>query len=122
MQHLLRLIERRQYDTIYHEHFQYYTLLTLIRALRSGGLEVVDVEETRHPRWLHRAFARPVEVAGPASEAVRRVLAEERAAGLDTVAGHAGFAHAVLQIKRDLLGFLIEASREGRRRRLRSSG
>ncbi|SDI99530.1 Methyltransferase domain-containing protein [Frankineae bacterium MT45] len=114
VQHLLRLIERRQYDTIYHEHFQYYTLLTLIQALRSGGLEVVDVEELSTHGGSIRAFARPIEVAGEPSDAVRQLLAEERAAGLDTVAGHAGFAQAVLQIKRDLLGFLIDASRAGK--------
>lgn len=114
VQHLLRLIERRQYDTIYHEHFQYYTVLTLIRALRSGGLEVVDVEEVSTHGGSVRVFARPVEIAGEPSAAVRRVLDEEEAAALHSVEGHAGFAKDVLRIKSDLLQFLIGAAREGK--------
>ena len=50
--HLLRLIERRQYDTIYHEHFSYLSLLTASRALETAGLRVVDVEELEHARRL----------------------------------------------------------------------
>ena len=62
--HLLRLIERRQYDTIYHEHYSYLSLLTSSRALASGGLRVVDVEElTTHGGSL-RVLARPAESAG----------------------------------------------------------
>ncbi len=50
--HLLRLIERRQYDTIYHEHYSYLSLLTSSRALATAGLRVVDVDELGHPRRL----------------------------------------------------------------------
>ena len=50
--HLLRLIERRQYDTIYHEHYSYLSLLTASRALETAGLRVVDVEELEHARRL----------------------------------------------------------------------
>jgi len=112
--HLLRLIEQNQYDTIYHEHFQYYTMLTAIRALARGGLAVVDVEELRSHGGSLRVYARPHAAAGAPSDAVRAVLAAEQAVGLDTVAGHDGFAASVLNIKRDLLDFLITASREGR--------
>ncbi|HSV64485.1 MAG TPA: class I SAM-dependent methyltransferase [Mycobacteriales bacterium] len=114
VQHLMRLIERRQYDTIYHEHFQYYTLLTIGRALASGGLAVVDVQELPTHGGSIRVYARPVESAGPASAAVAAMLAEEAARGLSTLDGHAGFADAVLRIKCDLLDFLITASRAGR--------
>ncbi len=114
VQHLLRLIERNQYDTIYHEHFQYYTVLTIMRALRSGGLELVDVDELPTHGGSIRAYARPAAVAGPPSEAVLRLLEEEAVAGLDTVEGHAGFATAVSQIRNDVLDFLITAAREGK--------
>jgi len=114
VQHLLRLIERNQYDTIYHEHFQYYTVLTIMRALRSGGLELVDVEELPTHGGSIRAYARPAAVAGEPSEAVARLLAEEEVAGLDTVQGHAGFAGAVSRIRNDVLDFLITAAREGK--------
>jgi 2-polyprenyl-3-methyl-5-hydroxy-6-metoxy-1,4-benzoquinol methylase len=112
--HLLRLIERRQYDTIYHEHFSYLSLLTSTRALATAGLRVVDVDELGTHGGSLRIYARPEENGGEPTEQVKAVLAAEEAAGLHTVAGHEGFAPAVLKIKSDLLGFLLAAAREGR--------
>ena len=112
--HLLRLIERRQYDTIYHEHYQYLSLLTSSRALETAGLRVVDVDELDTHGGSLRVYAKPEESAGEPAERVKAVLAEEEAAGLHTVEGHEGFAPAVLTIKSDLLGFLLTAAREGR--------
>ncbi len=112
--HLLRLIERRQYDTIYHEHYQYLTLLTAARALATGGLTVVDVEELSTHGGSLRVHARPAEAAGEPSSNVKAVLAAEEAAGLHSVAGHAGFAEAVFGIKRDLVTFLLGARAEGK--------
>src|SRR5215813_1501116 len=112
--HLLRLIERRQYDTIYHEHFSYLTLLTASRVLETGGLRVVDVEELSTHGGSLRVHARPAEAAGEASERVKAVLALEESAGLHAVEGHAGFAADVLKIKSDLLTFLIGAAAEGK--------
>jgi C-methyltransferase C-terminal domain/Putative zinc binding domain/Methyltransferase domain len=111
--HLLRLIERRQYDTIYHEHFSYLSLLTSSRALGVAGLRVVDVDELDTHGGSLRVYARPVESAGEPSTRVKAVLDAEEAAGLHTVAGHAGFAREVMKIKSDLLGFLLTASAEG---------
>src|SRR6201996_2324554 len=112
--HLLRLIERRQYDTIYHEHYQYYSLLTASRALETAGLRVIDVDELSTHGGSLRVYARPVEAAGEPAAQVKAVLAEEEAAGLHTVAGHEGFAREVLQIKSDLLGFLLQAVADGK--------
>ncbi len=112
--HLLRLIERRQYDTIYHEHFSYLSLLTSSRALATAGLRVVDVDELSTHGGSLRIYARPAEGAGEPSTRVKAVLEAEEYAGLNTVAGHLGFASQVLQIKSDLLGFLLDAARRGR--------
>src|ERR1700733_4993750 len=112
--HLLRLIERRQYDTIYHEHFSYLSLLTSSRALETAGLRVVDVDELATHGGSLRVYARPQECGGEPTERVKAVLAEEEAAGLHTVAGHDGFAPAALKIKSDLLGFLLTAAEQGR--------
>jgi SAM-dependent methyltransferase len=112
--HLLRLIERRQYDTIYHEHFSYLSLLTSTGALATAGLRVVDVEELETHGGSLRVYARPEESGGEPTERVKTVLAAEESAGLHTVAGHEGFAPAVLKIKSDLLSFLLTAAREGR--------
>jgi 2-polyprenyl-3-methyl-5-hydroxy-6-metoxy-1,4-benzoquinol methylase len=112
--HLLRLIERRQYDTIYHEHYSYLSLLTAGRALETAGLRVVDVDELGTHGGSLRVHARPAETAGEPSEHVAAVLAAEEAAALHSVVGHEGFAGAVLKIKSDLLGFLLAAKAEGR--------
>jgi len=112
--HLLRLIERRQYDTIYHEHFSYLSLLTSSSALATAGLRVVDVEELDTHGGSLRVYACPEENGGEPTERVKAVLAAEEAVGLHTIAGHEGFAPAVLKIKSDLLGFLLGAAREGR--------
>ena len=112
--HLLRLIERRQYDTIYHEHFSYLSLLTSSRALETAGVRVVDVDELATHGGSLRVYARPHEIGGEPTERVKAVLAAEEAAGLHTVAGHDDFASEVLKIKSDLLGFLLDAAAEGR--------
>ena len=112
--HLLRLMERRQYDTIYHEHFSYLSLLTSSRVLATAGLRVVDVDELSTHGGSLRVYARPEESAGEPTAQVKAVLDKEESAGLHTVAGHEGFAREVLQIKSDLLGFLLGAAGEGR--------
>jgi len=112
--HLQRLIERRQYDTIYHEHFSYLSLLTSSRALATAGLRVVDVDELDTHGGSLRVYARPEECAGEPTARVKAVLDAEESAGLHTAAGHERFADAVLRIKSDLLGFLLTAAREGR--------
>jgi 2-polyprenyl-3-methyl-5-hydroxy-6-metoxy-1,4-benzoquinol methylase len=112
--HLMRLIDRRQYDTIYHEHFSYLSLLTSARALASAGLRVVDVEELETHGGSLRVYARPDASAGEPTERVKSVLAAEDAAGLHAIAGHEGFAPAVMKIKSDLLDFLLTAARAGK--------
>ena len=112
--HLLRLIEGRQFDTIYHEHYQYLSLRTSSRALETAGLRVVDVAElTTHGGSL-RIYARPAESAAEPSSQVKSVLAAEEAAGLHTFAGHLGFAREVLRIKSELLEFLLGAAGQGK--------
>jgi len=111
--HLMRLIERSQYDTIYHEHFSYLSLLTSSRALATAGLRVLDVDELGTHGGSLRVYARPEENGGEPTERVKAVLAAEESAGLHTVAGHQGFAPAVLKIKTDLLHFLLAASERG---------
>jgi hypothetical protein len=114
VQHLLTLVERSQFDTIYHEHFQYYTVLTAQRALATGGLALVDVELLETHGGSIRLWARPSEIAGEPSERVREVLEAEAKAGLHTAQGHDGFAQAVSTIRDDLVAFLIEARRAGK--------
>lgn len=135
VQHLLSLIEQNQYDTIYHEHFQYYTVASAARALASGGLALVDVELLPTHGGSIRLWARPVEAAGepsdgtsPAAGALPRgmrgeapgarervagVLDREKAAGLQELSGYTEFSARVAKVRRDLLRFLIEAAERG---------
>ena len=111
--HLLRLIEGNEYDTIYHEHYSYLSLLTTQRALAAAGLTIVDVEELSTHGGSLRTWSAPSEHAPQPSPAVARVLAAEAAAGLDTVDGHAGFAAQVATVRNDLVEFLIGCARRG---------
>ena len=112
--HLLRLIEGNEYDTIYHEHFSYLSLLTTQRVLAAAGLTVVDVEELPSHGGSLRTWSAPTETAPEPSPAVAKVLADETAAGLDTLEGHDGFAPQVEKVREDLMGFLFQAKREGK--------
>jgi hypothetical protein len=114
VQHLLTLIEGTQYDTIYHEHFQYYTVASAQRALASGGLALVDVESLPTHGGSIRLWARPAEVAGEPGPRVADLLAREKAAGLHELSGYTEFADRVARVRRDLLAFLITAAEEGK--------
>ena len=112
--HLLHLIRHRQFDTIYHEHFSYLSLLATSAAVARHGLAVVGVEELpTHGGSLryHLAHAAAGIAPGPG---VAAVLADERAAGMDRLAGYRGFAEACADVKAGLLAYLIEARRTGR--------
>lgn len=113
--HLMRLIERSQYDTIYHEHFSYYTLLTAQRVLASAGLVVVDVVELASHGGSLRIWARHRQHAGTETPAVAALFAEEERRGLHSLEGHRGFAQAVARVKRDLVTFLARTAAEGKR-------
>jgi hypothetical protein len=113
--HLLRLIDGNEYDTIYHEHYSYLSLLTTQRVLAAAGLTVVDVQELPSHGGSLRTWSTPTENAGEPGDAVARVLADEAAAGLHTVEGHAGFADQVARVRDDFVEFLIGCRRDGRR-------
>src|SRR3569833_658768 len=114
VQHLLTLIEKNQYDTIYHEHFQYYTVESARRALAPGGQTVVDVELVPTHGGSIRLWARPDAVAGEPSERMTDVLEREKAAGLHELSGYTEFAERVTRVRLDLLKFLIEARNDGK--------
>lgn len=112
--HALNLIEHAQFDTIYHEHFQYYTVLAAQRALAVGGLDVVDVELLPTHGGSIRVWARPASLGAKPNDRVAEVLALEAAAGLHSVEGYASLAPRVAAIRQELLVFLIRCQREGK--------
>ncbi|MGC2639219.1 MAG: class I SAM-dependent methyltransferase [Acidobacteriaceae bacterium] len=112
--HLLKLMEHNEFDTIYHEHFSYFSLFTTIRVMEAHGLRVFDVEELASHGGSLRVYACRAAASHPAESAVARILADEQQAGLHTLAGYRGFAGQVLQTKLALLEFLIGAARAGK--------
>lgn len=113
--HLLRLMQGNQFDTIYHEHFSYFSFLTVQKVFARHGLALFDVQQLATHGGSLRIFARHDEdTAKAVTPAVEALLAEERAAGLDRLAAYADFAEKVRVTKRKLLAFLIEAKAAGK--------
>ena len=112
--HLLKLIQETQFDTIYHEHFSYLSLLTVQRIFKHHGLIVFDVEElTTHGGSL-RVLAQHPTGQQATGDAVSKVLADEREAGLDTLQGYEDFSLKVAKVKDDLLAFLDSADKNNK--------
>jgi len=110
--HLLRLLEGNQFDTIYHEHYSYFSLRVVQRIADAAGLELIDVEElSTHGGslrvWLtHAAAVQP-------SAAIPEILAAEASAGLETFSAYASFQQRAEAAKHALLEFLLQARRDG---------
>jgi SAM-dependent methyltransferase len=114
--HLVRLMEQNQYDTIYHEHFSYFSLITVEKIFARHGLTIFDVEELPTHGGSLRIYARHVaDDARRVSERVNELRRRELADGLDRMPTYATFEEKVKESKRDLLDFLIRAKREGKR-------
>jgi SAM-dependent methyltransferase len=113
--HALNLVELGQFDTIYHEHFQYYTVLSAIRALATADLAVVDVELLPTHGGSIRVWARPVMSAGPPSDRVAEVLRIEQQAGLHHVGGYTQLRPRTEAVRHALLRFLLDCRAEGKR-------
>jgi 2-polyprenyl-3-methyl-5-hydroxy-6-metoxy-1,4-benzoquinol methylase len=113
--HLMRLITENQFDTIYHEHFSYFSFTTTVKILVAHGLTVFDVEELSTHGGSLRIFARHTEdTSKPVGERVRELLAREVSAGFNGLEYYASFGAQVIETKRKLLAFLIRAKREGK--------
>ncbi len=113
--HLLRLIERNEFDTIYHEHFSYFSMITAVRILDAHGLKVFDVEElTTHGGSLRVYACCSEDRTRMIEPSVNKVIAEERKAGLDSAKGYGDFARQVKETKIALVEFLLTAARQGK--------
>lgn len=113
--HLMRLIEQNQFDTIYHEHFSYLSLLAVERIFAAHGLVLFDVEELPTHGGSLRIYACHSSCTRYApSPRLAALRAKESAARLDTLEGYSAFSLRVERTKRDLLSFLIDAKREGK--------
>lgn len=113
--HALKLVSLGQFDTIYHENFQYYTLLSATRSLATAGLSVVDVELLPTHGGSLRIWARPSRIADPPTDRVTEVLRTEKAAGLHRVEGYRQLRPRTEAVRHDLLRFLLQCRADGKR-------
>ena len=114
--HLLRLMLGNQFDTIYHEHFSYFSLLAAERVLAGHGLRVFDVDELpTHGGSLRLYVCLADGLHSGRSKALERVVADERAAGLEKLEAYVSFEQRAEESKRALLEFMIDAKRAGKR-------
>lgn len=113
--HLLRLMAEDQFDTIYHEHYSYFSFQTVRRIFAFHGLTVFDVEELPTHGGSLRVYARHEDDSSkPVGERVRDLLAREEEAGMGRLDTYRSFAERVCRVKRGLLRFLIQAKEEGK--------
>jgi SAM-dependent methyltransferase len=107
--HLARLIAENQFDTIYHEHFSYFSFTTASRVFAEHGLRLYDVEELpTHGGSLRIYGAHAEDTSHAETERARELIRRERADGFDDVATYLAYANRVREEKRRILSFLIE--------------
>ncbi|MGA7106379.1 MAG: class I SAM-dependent methyltransferase [Terracidiphilus sp.] len=113
--HLLRLIEQNEFDTIYHEHFSYFSLISTQKILEAHGLRVFDVEELKSHGGSLRVFACHVSSETHRLEPnVKKVADDEIRAKLNCIEGYESFAQQVRETKLALMEFLVSAAKQGK--------
>jgi hypothetical protein len=113
--HFMRLIESVQFDTVYHEHFSYLSLYTVDRIFKAAGLRVWDMEELPTHGGSLRIYGCHAEESRETTPAVSAMLAEEARCGLQTLVTYQNFQVKADRVKDDLLAFLIEQKRAGKK-------
>ncbi|TMI07556.1 MAG: class I SAM-dependent methyltransferase [Betaproteobacteria bacterium] len=113
--HLLRLIQETQFDTIYHEHFSYFSLLVIERLMARHALRVFDVEELRTHGGSLRLYICHAKAGHGPGAALERIRRGERDAGLHTPKPYDEFQARAQNVKHGLLEFLVGARRSGKR-------
>jgi SAM-dependent methyltransferase len=113
--HLMRLMEENQWDTIYHEHFSYFSFLTVSRVFDAHGLHLFDVEELPTHGGSLRIYGAHAEEQRPESETARELRDRELAAGYEELDTYQGYGRRVERDKRQILRFLTELKEQGLR-------
>ncbi|WP_275097486.1 class I SAM-dependent methyltransferase [Sedimenticola hydrogenitrophicus] len=113
--HIMLLIEHTQFDTVYHEHFSYLSLYTVCRVFQAAGLRVWHVEELPTHGGSLRVFGCHSNDSRQSSQAVTELLAEETRRGLQVIATYTRFQSRADRVKDDLLEFLIQQKRSGKK-------
>lgn len=113
--HLMRLIKHTQFDTVYHEHFSYLSLYTVKKIFKMAGLRIWDVDQLSTHGGSLRIYGCHSEDKRPTSEAVKTLLEVEMRYGLQSIAIYKNFQLRAEKVKDNLLSFLIEQKRAGKK-------
>jgi SAM-dependent methyltransferase len=114
--HLQRLMDENQFDTIYHEHFSYFSFITVEKIFAAHGITLFDVEELPTHGGSLRIYGRHVEDSSkPLTERVLELRTREEKLGTTSLETYSRFAEQVKETKRKLLEFLISAKRQGKK-------
>lgn len=114
--HLYQMVLKNQFDTIYHEHYSYLSLLTVKQIMEKNNLAIFDVEELpTHGGSLRVFVSHDNSESHKITENVERILSLEEKTGLGTIEYYATFQIRANKVKNDFLSFLIECNREGKR-------
>ena len=112
--HLMRLVDDKQFDTIYHEHFSYFSFLTVRRVFAAHGLKLFDVEELpTHGGSLRIYGAHDDDASQPETDRARELAERELRAGYEKIDTYSANARGVQDEKRAILTFLIDLKRQG---------
>ena len=111
--HLMRLMEANQFDTIYHEHFSYFSLITVEKVFNTHGLTIFDVEElSTHGGSLRIYACHTEDTYRPIDKRISELRDREKNAGFRNLYHYLSFADRVRETKRNILDFLIRVKRE----------
>lgn len=111
--HLLNLVKQKQFDTIYHEHYSYLSLIAVAAILEDNGLSVFDVEEFPTHGGSLRVYAQRADInQHPIGDNVKELLMREKEEGMDTLPFYTNFQEQAEKVKFDLVKFLLEAKNQ----------
>jgi len=113
--YLVDLLEKNEFDTVYHEHLSYFAVRPVQRMLERAGLKLVDVKRQEVHGGTVRLYARHAASDEPVSHAVQELVALEKRLHLDTLAPYEAFAKRVQQLRKDLVALIQDAKRQGKR-------
>jgi SAM-dependent methyltransferase len=112
--HLMRLVDELQWDTIYHEHFSYFSFLTVRRVFAAHGLRLFDVEELPTHGGSLRIFGCHADASREETDRARELVERERAAGYEDLSTYTAYHERVAQDKREILAFLLDLKAQGK--------
>ncbi len=113
--HLVQLVDHNQFDTIYHEHFSYFSFTTVEKVFAAHGITLFDVDELPTHGGSLRIYGRHADAREPVTERVASLKAREEAWGVTSLDRYRAFNETVKETKRNILAFLIEARGQGKR-------